>query len=217
MLSYKITRKAISMDTVLVEGAINIPKNIGYIAIYQFTNSTASDFKKLLDGAMAENPDGLILDLRDNPGGYVSSAYEVLDSFVPKGEIIVKTNFKGNVINEPSNGPQETKTIKIPIVVLVNKYTASAAEIVAGALQDHKIATIIGEKTYGKGTMQEVNMYTDGSLFKMSIAEWLTPNNNKVNHLGIVPDITVIKTKDDALGKTDSILQRGITELKKQL
>ncbi|MBU0667643.1 S-layer homology domain-containing protein [Patescibacteria group bacterium] len=215
-MSFKITRKAISMDTVLLEGGIEIPKNIGYIAIYQFTNSTPAEFKKLLDETMSDGPNGLILDLRDNPGGYVSSAYEVLDSLVPQGETLVKTNFKGNIISEPSNGPSETGEINIPMVVLVNEYTASAAEIVAGALQDHKIATIVGEPTYGKGTMQEVDVYTDGSLFKMSIAEWFTPNNHKVDQLGITPDIIVIKTKDDVLGKTDSILQRAITELQKK-
>lgn len=210
-----IQREEIALDTVFFEGGFEVPGNIGYISIYQFTGSTAYDFKQLLDQTLANNPKGLIIDLRDNPGGHVNAAYEVLDLFIDQGETLAKMDFSGLLRDASSNGPGNIPD-KIRVVVLVNGNTASAAEIVAGALQDHGAATLIGEPTYGKGTMQEVNTYNDGSLFKFTIAEWFTPLNNKVDQKGLTPDILVNRTKDDVLGKTDSQLERAILELQKQ-
>ncbi len=116
----------------------------------------------------------------------------------------------GKVIDEIS----QAKTVSnIPIAILVNYGTASASEIVAGALQDNKLAKLIGEQTYGKGTVQEVTVFTDGSFFKLSIAQWLTPKGRNIDHIGLTPDIIAKPTKEDVLGKTDSQLQKAIDEL----
>ena len=98
---------------------------------------------------------------------------------------------------------------------MVNDNSASAAEVVAGALQNYKIGRLLGEQTYGKGTVQEVTTYTDGSFFKLSIAHWLTPLKQDINKIGLTPDIIMERTKDDLLNKTDSQLSRAITELQK--
>lgn len=214
-LTFTLIREEISINTVILQGEFDVPSTIGYIAIYQFTETTGADFQQVVQETMGKNPKGLIIDLRDNPGGVLSDAYEVLDLLVPKGQIMVKLRFLNTVYDEKSNGPGNAAR-DIPMVVLINKNTASAAEIVAAALQDHDLATLLGETTYGKGTVQEINIYEDGSLFKLSIAEWLTPEGNKVDKVGLTPDITVMRTKDDALGKTDSQLERAIQELQKQ-
>ncbi|HLG25702.1 MAG TPA: S41 family peptidase, partial [Candidatus Gracilibacteria bacterium] len=212
LLDFSIVRGEITLETVLLEAnsTTEVPDTIGYIAIYQFTGSTGADFDDMLSKTMAKNPKGLILDLRDNPGGYVEAAYEVLEQFVPKGETLAEMKISGKIIDELS---QAGSTVTVPMAVLVNEGTASSSEIVAGALQDHGLATLIGEQTYGKGTVQEVTVFTDGSFFKLSIAQWLTPDGHSVDNVGLTPDIIAKPTKDDVLGKTDSQLQRAIDEL----
>lgn len=214
--SFSITREQITLDTVLLEAnSTEVPSSLGYIAIYQFTDSTTSEFDKILTQTLADDPKGLIIDLRDNPGGYVDSALDILGYFFEKGETVAKLKIADQYISERSPGAGTLKDM--PIVVLVNENTASAAEIVAAALQEKKSAKLIGEQTYGKGTVQEVNIYTDGSLLKLSIAKWLTPDGNDIDHLGIKPTIEVVATKDDAVGKTDSQLQKAIDELEKMI
>lgn len=211
-----VTRGQIDLDTVFFEGGFEIPGDIGYIAIYQFTESTSGEFRSMLDETLSNDPKGLIIDLRDNPGGQVEAAYQVLDLFIEEGEILAKMGFPEYLREANSNGPGDAGDT-LPIMVLINANTASAAEIVAGALQDHKIGTLIGEPTYGKGTVQEVNTYNDGSVFKFTIAEWFTPLDHQVDKNGLTPDILVERTKDDVLGNTDSQLDRAIEELKKKL
>jgi carboxyl-terminal processing protease len=215
-LTFNITRAKLSLSTVFLEGQINIPETIGYISINQFTESTGAEFENVMTKILANNPDGLILDLRNNPGGYLSSSYEVLDLLIPQGETLAKIRMDQSIIPEFSNGPGNTQG-DIPFIVLVNKNTASSAEIVAGALQDHQVAKLIGETTYGKGTVQEVNLYTDGSLFKLSIAEWLTPNGQSVDKTGLNPDIVIERTENDVLGKTDTQLEKAIFEIQSQI
>lgn len=214
--SFSVTRDLITLETVILPtDSTEIPSSIGYIAIYQFTGGTASQFDALLTDTLAKNPKGIILDLRDNPGGYIDSAYDILGYFIPSGTTIAKIQLQGEIIPEKSGGTG--KLAGFPLVVLVNDKTASSAEIVTAALQETDSATIIGQTTYGKGTVQEVNIYTDGSLFKLSIAKWLTPSGKDINQIGITPDIIVEPTKDDLLGITDSQLQRAISELQKKI
>jgi len=214
--TFNVIRKLITLETVILPTSQSeIPESIGYIAIYQFTGGTAAQFDALLTDTLATNPKGIILDLRDNPGGYIDSAFDILGYFVPSGKILTEIEIQGDTIPEKSDGTG--KLAGFPLVVLVNEKTASSAEIVTAALQEHDLATIVGETTYGKGTVQEVNIYTDGSLFKLSIAKWLTPNGTDVDGVGITPDVIVEITKDDLIGETDTQLQKAIQELEKMI
>lgn len=213
-MSFTITREKITLETVLLEASnTEIPSSLGYIAIYQFTDSTKSEFDAMITETMSNKPKGLILDLRDNPGGYVDSAIDILGYFFEQGVTVAKLKVGTRYYNENSPGGGMLKDL--PVVVLINENTASAAEIVAAALKEINNSPLVGQTTYGKGTVQEVSVYTDGSLLKLSIAKWLTPNGNDIDTIGITPDFIVIPTKDDALGKTDSQLSRAVIELEK--
>lgn len=207
--SYDIVRSKITLDTVLLEASETIiPDQIGYISIYQFTGSTIYEFENLIANNIDKYPKGLILDLRDNPGGYLESAYNVLNHFVPEDEIISKIKTATEIYEQKSKGNGELNNI--PVIILVNNNTASAAEIVASTLQETMGAKLVGTTTYGKGTVQEVSIFQDGSLLKLSIANWLTPKDINIDHIGLKPDYEVIESKDDVLGKTDSQLAKAI-------
>lgn len=214
-LTYTMIRQSLKLDTVIPEqSAITIPSDIGYIGIYQFTEATDEEFETTLEETLAKGIRGIILDLRNNPGGYLDTSYYVLNNIIPVNKPLIHIKIADSIIQEKSAG--NGKLSGLPLVVLVNDGTASAAEVVAGAIQDHGLGKLIGEKTFGKGTVQEVNIYTDGSLLKLSIAHWLTPLKRDINGTGLTPDIIITPTKDDALGKTDTQLQRAIVELQKQ-
>lgn len=215
-MTFTITREQITLDTVLLEaGDTDIPASLGYVAIYQFTDSTSAEFDSMITETMNADPQGLILDLRDNPGGYVDSAVEILGYFFDSGKTVAILQMGNEQYLEKSPGEGSLKDL--PVAVLVNENTASAAEIVAGALREKENTILVGQTTFGKGTVQEVSIYTDGSLLKLSVAKWLTPSGIDIDHTGLIPDITVIPTKDDTLGKTDSQLARAIEELEKML
>ena len=213
--SFSITRQQVTLNSVdqLQASPVTVPANIGYVSIAQFTNSTDSEFDDIISETMQKNPKGLILDLRDNPGGYLDTAYSVLGHFIANDQVIMYLKVADENITQKSQGQGEVKAI--PIYVLVNKNTASAAEVVAAALQDYKMGKLIGETTYGKGTVQEVTTYEDNSLLKLSVAKWLSPLKRDINKIGLTPDIQVVATKDDLIGKTDTQLQRAIDEITK--
>lgn len=213
-LTFKITRAQVTLESVIQETSkTEIPSTIGYISISQFTSSTDNEFEDILESTMSTNPKALILDLRDNPGGYLEPTYNILGHFIEKGKTIMSLKISGENIKQVSEGQGELG--KTPIAVLVNGNTASAAEVVAGALQDYKIAKLIGEQTYGKGTVQEVTTYADGSLLKLSVAKWLTPLNRSINKVGLTPDVKVNPTKTDILANNDVQLKKAIEELQK--
>jgi carboxyl-terminal processing protease len=217
VLNFTITREKLNLDTVMPDPSYvtKIPEDIGYISIYQFTGSTSDEFTDLFKKTLDANPKGLILDLRDNPGGYLDSAYSVLGHFIPKGGTIMNLKIDGQTRPQASQGEGEFQDKKIPMIVLVNDGSASAAEVVAGALQDYGLGKLLGVQSYGKGTVQEVTTYVDGSFFKISIAHWLTPLKHDINKIGLTPDITVERTKTDLLNQSDSQLERAIQELQK--
>lgn len=219
-LNFTIQRGKLSLDSVMLQNQPElsktaIPSNISYVSIYQFSTNTGKEFADILKTELAKKPIGLILDLRDDPGGYLSSAYDVLGHFIPKDQIImyIKTNSQKNE-QQLSEGEGEIKNSKLPLVVLINENTASAAEVVSAAIQDYKIGKLIGEQSYGKGTVQEITDYTDGSLLKISIAHWLSPLLKDINKVGLTPDIKSSLTKDDLTNGTDSQLQRAIQEIR---
>lgn len=188
--------------------------NIAYIQVTDFDGGAAKEFKDNYLDLKSQGATSLIIDLRDNGGGVVDEAIDMLEMICDKGStLLIETDKKGNEKVEKS---AESPIIDIPIVVLVNGNSASASEIFAGALKDYNKATIIGTKTYGKGVIQTLTKLSDGSGLKMTTDEYCTPSRNKINKIGIEPNITVELTDDieELTDENDTQLQRAIEELK---
>lgn len=186
----------VTRDTVRVpEIAISFQGSIAVVRLVQFGETTEKQLRSLLIQVQEQNPGGIILDLRNNPGGLLHAAEIVLSNFLPKGSTVAQIISKEERITDATS---DTPTIDpgVPVVVLVNKGSASASEIVAGSLQDYGRATIMGEQTFGKGTVQQIVEFNDGSSMKMTIAEWLSPEGRVINGVGVTPDI-VVKTSED--------------------
>ncbi|MBT3419196.1 MAG: S41 family peptidase [Candidatus Magasanikbacteria bacterium] len=179
----EIVRDKINIPTVDWEGKGN---GIIYLRLSYFNEETSRDFSKIVKEIVAENPRGIVFDLRSNPGGFLNASIDVASEWIDDGDILYETYSDGNTDTHSTHGAHRFSSI--PTVVLVDGGTASGAEIVAGALQDHEKATIVGVKTFGKGTVQDVQPLSDGSALKLTIAEWFTPNGQKINGNGIVPD-----------------------------
>lgn len=214
-LEFNVTREFI-MVTTITQKILTSPsgKNIGYIDVMNFSISTYEEFVSAADELIKQNPAGqpaglagLIIDLRNNPGGYLDVAVKVTGLFVEKDKTIVKLENVNKEIQEYKNN-QDGKLKNYKIVVLVNEGSASASEIMAGALQDYKTATLIGKKTFGKGTAQELKSYSDGSTFKYTVSSWITPNGTKINGTGITPD----KIVDNTETSTDNQLNAALAE-----
>lgn len=190
--------------------------NLAHIQVTVFGDKTTAELDNALKQAKADGVSGIILDLRNNGGGWVQSAQEMIGRFVDdsRGAALyedVDPN-DADMTSEPIVGGGEEQ-FSIPLVVLVNGGTASASEIVAGALRDYGRAELIGEKTYGKGSVQRVHDLDDGSSARITFAVWLTPNKNQIQGEGLVPDVTVAAPTDGQTG--DPQLARAIEELTK--
>lgn len=209
-----IIRDNIILKTVKDEVLTN---NIGYIRISMFDEKTANDFMKSYDKLMQKKVKGLIIDVRDNPGGLLQQVVDIADRLIPKGTIVY-TEDKNKVKKYWTSDAQQAE---VPIVLLVNGGSASASEILGGALKDTKKATLIGTKTFGKGVVQEVMDLKDGTALKITISEYFTPKGISINGKGIQPDI-VIKLPDKykaslQVNKTDDTqLQKAIRVLSKK-
>lgn len=191
---------------------------IGYISIPSFDEDTSEEFKSKLEQLKKQNITSLILDLRNNGGGIVQEATKIAETMLQKDQLILTTADKNDNRKEYKVTTNEPM-IQVPIVVLTNEYTASASEILAGALKDHQVAKVVGTKTYGKGVIQEVFKLTDGSAIKMTVEEYYTPNNQKINKVGITPDEVVELPEDLQEQLTipeaqDTQLQKAIAILK---
>jgi carboxyl-terminal processing protease len=195
-----------------------LENNIGYIDFDSFTETSYSEFKEAYEDLKSNGATSLIIDLRDNTGGQVDQVLKIADLFIESGKTILITEDKnGNRIN---NNSRTDKVIDMPVVVLVNDYTASASEILTGFLKDYNLATVVGVKTYGKGVIQ--NVYTNifgedsGVGLKITVAEYYTPNGNRVHHEGIEPDEVVEETTNqNGEEKSDLQLNKAIEILKK--
>ncbi|MFH1427859.1 MAG: S41 family peptidase [Patescibacteria group bacterium] len=203
-----ITRGQIIVKSVRTEVKEN---NIFYIKITNFNDDTLDLFNRAARDVLAKNPSGIIVDLRNNPGGYLDTAIEISSEWIDEGVIVIEqfTDEKKN--DYLSRGRARLKDF--PTVVLVNQGSASASEIVAGALRDYEKATIVGMQTFGKGSVQSLAEFNDGSSVKITVAKWLTPNGDCINEEGIAPDIEVDLTieefkegKDPQLDKAMEIL-----------
>ena len=197
-----------------------LQNNIGYIDFDSFTDTSYNEFKAAYEDLKNNGATSLIVDLRNNTGGYVYSALNIADMFVDSGKALLITEDKNG--NRYTQSSKNSKEIDMPVVVLVNEYTASASEILTGILKDYKLATIVGTTTYGKGVIQEV--YPDvlgkdiGGALKVTVSEYFTPNGNKINKVGIEPDEKVElddSESTDITKDTDTQLQKAIEILKK--
>ena len=168
--------------------------NIAYIHLIQFADDSATELRAALKDLLAQNPDGLIFDLRNNGGGYLFTAVEVASEFIDKGEIVLYEEY-GDGTRDEYDALAGGLALDIPMVVLVNEGTASASEIVAGALQDHERAPLVGATTFGKGSVQNwIPLDNDQGAVRVTIARWLTPLERHIHEIGLAPDylITVV-------------------------
>lgn len=204
--SYTLVRKSVELYP--LEGVV-LENNVGYIQLATFNDGCANEFKEVYNELKQKKINSLIIDLRHNGGGIVSEALQILDYILDKDSKMLITTDKNN--NEEIEISENNSIIDIPVVVLVDNETASASEILAGALQDYKKAIIVGEKTYGKGVIQELYTLDDGSGLKITIKEYFTPNKNKINKVGIVPDHEV---SNKEIKDVDYQLQRALELLK---
>jgi carboxyl-terminal processing protease len=193
------------------------PDGIYVISLYNFSASSANYFEKAVQDFIKSGSDKLVIDLRGNPGGYLDSAVSIASMFLPEGDTVVSEN-SGKEGDTPtiyrSKGYGLVDTKKVKIVILVDKGSASASEILAGALHEHGIAKLIGETTYGKGSVQKVMDVTDSTILKLTIAKWYTPNGISISKKGIEPDIKVVATEDDFKSGKDPALNRAASFLK---
>jgi carboxyl-terminal processing protease len=173
---------------------------IGYIRLTQFQENSADEFEKALK--QFKNKEGIIIDLRNNPGGLLTSAVSIASMLIPKGKLIVYTQGRDPKNKEEFYSESDPIVPKdVPIAVIVNKGSASASEILTGALKDHKRAIIVGDTTFGKASVQTLIPLQDGSGIKLTVAHYYTPNGNLIMNKGITPDIIVKMTEEEEIAK----------------
>ncbi len=180
---------------------------IGYIRLTEFGATAEEKLLEALAAILAQQPAGLVFDLRDNPGGYLDQSVAVADAFLPAGVALFERNIRG--LDQTFTTDDGDAAEEIPLVVLVNAGSASASEIVAGAIQDRDRAVLVGETTFGKGSVQQIHTLADGGELRVTIARWYTPDNHTIQDEGITPDIEV-ETPEDLGGPEDSQLVRAI-------
>lgn len=191
---YTIERAKIKVDS--VKDAKIIEDGIGYLRITQFNQPTEEEFENALQKLEKQGLDALILDLRNNPGGLLESARQIASKFVPSGKLIVSTEGRDPARTERYQSVSGKKRLTVPIVILVNGGSASGSEIVAGALQDLKRAVLVGETTFGKGSVQSILPLKDGSAVRLTTAKYYTPSHKVIHEHGITPDILVPITEE---------------------
>lgn len=195
---------SIVRDTVIVKSvktSFDEKTGLFTIKLSNFNNDTDALFNQAVSEALIKKPRGLILDLRNNPGGYLDTAVLVASEWVKEGSIVTEEFGDGRRIEHVSRG--SARLASIPTVVLVNEGSASASEIVAGALKDYGLAKLVGEKTFGKGSVQVLRQLEDGSVVKITTAKWLTPKGSYIHELGIEPEIMIEMSFEDYQANRD--------------
>lgn len=212
--TFELTRTKVIVSHITTKILDN---NIGYIAISDFEGNCASEFETKYKQLEKQGIKKLIIDIRNNGGGIVDEALKIADMLVEKDATLLITKDKYN--KEEVTKATEKPIINMPTVVLMNEYSASASEILAGALKDNEKATLVGTKTYGKGIIQELHQLSDGSGLKITISEYYTPKHNAIHKIGITPDVEVnlseeAKKQITIQEKDDTQLQKAIEILK---
>lgn len=201
---FTITRKAIKVYHVEYEVLNN---DIGYVYLQTFDEGCADEMKAVFDDLTSQGVKKVVLDLRYNTGGYVDEALDILDMLLDDGQISLITKSADGT--EKIDKAKSAKDYNFKLVVLANEYSASASEILVGALKDNNRATIVGTTTYGKGVIQNVYPLSDGGILKLTTQEYFTPNNEKINKIGIEPDYEVELTDEDIENEFDSQLEKA--------
>jgi len=217
-LTFKITRDTIvvksvkwSYKTVSVNGQ---NKTIAVVTISEFGDDTTGLVNQAVNDILTHNVSGIIVDLRNNPGGYLQSAVDVASNWVRQGDLVVsEAHSDGTTIKYTGEGNPRLAAIKT--IVMINGGSASAAEILSGALHDHGFAQLLGEKSFGKGSVQELVDLPGGSAVKVTVAKWITPNGVNLNHNGLNPDIPVTLTADDANSGKDPQMDSALSQFTK--
>lgn len=208
VLTFTITRDVVKIISAELKRTSD---NVATIQLVNFGEKTSKEFLEVVKKLQAEKPRGIVLDLRNNPGGYLTTAIEVAGYFIKKDQNVSIVKYHDREEEQKSHGNAELAGI--PLVIIVNSGSASASEILAGALQDYGLAKIVGEQTYGKGTVQELSNFNDGSTIKLTVAEWLTPNRRSIDKNGVTPDVVIKLTEDDRKASRDPQMERALIEL----
>lgn len=215
LTNYSLTRAEIKVDTVKdIDGRRDFPlseNKIGYIRLSQFGEQTSDDFEDALRKLEKKGMDALVLDLRGNPGGLLDSAVKIVEKFVARGTLVVSTEGRGATQKSEYRATGRNAHLNLPMVVMVNGGSASAAEIVSGALQDLTAmgkckAVILGEQTFGKGSVQSILPLSDGAALRLTTAKYYTPSHKVIHEKGITPDINVPMSVEE---ETDLFYKRS--------
>lgn len=205
---YTITRAKVDIASV----SYKLQGATGIIKINQFNANTATQLDAAIAKLKTDSAKAVVIDLRNNPGGLLDEAIELTSRFIPKGVVVIQKDRNGHELEMATSSV--TNHVDIPLVVLVNKGSASASEIMAGAIQDTGRGKIVGETTYGKGSVQTIERLKDGSAVRVTVAEWLTPKKRKINKVGVKPDVEVALTEADSQADRDPQLDKALELLK---
>lgn len=212
-LEVEVIRAQIELDSVYLK---MLPDDIAYIQITYFTERTHEELVAALNDATKAGVRGIILDLRNNPGGYLHIVVEVADEFLDGGIVLYQADDDGNITREWPASPGGLAT-DLPLVLLVNGGSASGSEVLAGALQDRERAPLIGTTTYGSGSVKAFYELSDGSALYLTTGRWLTPNGRLIEGVGLTPDIEVAMTEEDIESGRDPQLERAIEYIEEAL
>ncbi len=201
-----LTRELIVIP--VVESRMVGDGDIAYVSLFDFSQQASRQLETELRKTLAQQPRGLILDLRDNPGGLLSQAVEVGDIFLDEGVFVIERDYRGNTRTTRTTSKGIAQDI--PLVVLVNAGSASASEIVAGAIQDRGRGVLIGERTFGKGSVQSPQTLSNGGQLRITIERWFTPKDRLIHEVGITPDYVVTRTLDDQKANRDPQLDAAV-------
>lgn len=210
-LEFDITRKNLVLPTVTSQMLEN---NTGYIRVTEFTEHTAEQFEEALNSLQGDGMTALIVDLRSNPGGMLTSVCTMLDDILPKGLLVYTEDRNGK--REDYNSTDD-KSLDLPLAVLVNGYSASASEIFAGAIQDYDLGAIVGTQTYGKGVVQQIFDLKDGTCVKLTIAKYFTAKGQDIDGKGITPDVAIDYQADENNPEADNQLNKAIETLQGEM
>lgn len=203
-------------DITIIRDKIEIPSvtyeledNIAIIKISHFNGDTNKKFIKAAQKVLRDNPDGIILDLRNNPGGYLNVSIDIASSWLLNNEVVVRETFNDKRNDKSYKASTKLDLSQYKTIILINGGSASASEILSGALQDYNIASVVGEQSFGKGSVQQLIPLSNGSSVKITIAKWLTPNGRTIEEEGIKPDYEVELTIEDFENELDPQLDKA--------
>lgn len=208
----EIIREEVKLDSIYLE---MLPEGIAHIQITHFSERTHGELVAALNDAIDSGVEGIVLDLRNNPGGYLHVAVDVASEFLDGGTVVYQRDSEGRLEELPAtSGGLATD---LPLVLLVNEWSASGSEVLAGALQDRGRATLVGNVTYGKGSINIIRELSDGSALYVTTARWLTPDGSLIEGVGLTPDFEMEITEEDILNDRDPQLEFAIEYIESQL